>query len=89
MRLSTEVLPDAQVVQASMSDETYYFVFLAMFIGYEIRFSRCTSSVALRGGSPPMLLDHCGANVEAKEILFPMWPCALVMKFVFRDARYA
>jgi hypothetical protein len=34
-----EVLPDAQVAQASMSDETYYFPFLAMCIGYAIHVS--------------------------------------------------
>ena len=39
VRFLIEVLPDAQVVQASMSDETYYFPFLAMCIGYAIRFS--------------------------------------------------
>jgi hypothetical protein len=26
---------------------------------------------------------------HAQDILFPIWSCALVMQFVFRDARYA
>ena len=73
-----EVLPDVQMGPGSVSDETYYFPFLLthVLLRSACTHVRRTLRVALRGGSPPMLIDHCGANVEAKD--GAQW-CAVAM----------